>query len=342
MSSTINIFFTGATGYIGGAVLARLLVHPKAAQFKINALLRNKDKATLISSKYPQVTPIIGAYQDLEILEKAAYNADIVIAVADADDQAATDAILRGLKKRYQATGKKSALIHTSGTGILADNAAGLYAGDVVYNDADPASIASIPNQSHRALDLSIEAADTAGYVKTYIILPSTIYGIATGPLAEIGFQHPHSIQVPFLIKAAISRGQGGVVGTGANLWPNVHIDEVADLYVVILDSVLSGSDKADHGHEGYYFGENGEHKLYDVSAAIAKALFELGKGKSPEPTTFSDEEATQFFGGPWLGSNCRVVADRSRALGWKPTKTTVDLLASIKPEVEALLQGAK
>lgn len=71
----------------------------------------------------------------------------------------------------------------------------------------------------------------------------------------------------------------------------------VADLYVVILDSILSGSDKAGHGHEGYYFGENGEHKLYDVSAEIAKALFELGKGKSPEPTTFSDEEATQFFG---------------------------------------------
>lgn len=66
-------------GYIGGAVLTRLLEHPKAAQFQIHALIRNKDKAALIASKYPQVTPIIGVNQDLEILEKAAADADIVV-----------------------------------------------------------------------------------------------------------------------------------------------------------------------------------------------------------------------------------------------------------------------
>ncbi|KII89892.1 hypothetical protein PLICRDRAFT_40076 [Plicaturopsis crispa FD-325 SS-3] len=339
MSSTINIFFTGATGYIGGAILTRLLAHPKAPQFKINALIRKKEKADLIASKYAAVTPVIGSQQDLQILEDEAAKADIIIDVADCDDLPSAEAILRGSKRRHAETGKVPVFIHT--VSVLADQAAGQYPGTDIYNDADAAQIATLPiTQIHRPVDLAIEAADTAGYVKTYIILPSTIYGLATGPLVDIGFQNPHSIQIPSLIKASIARGQGGVVGKGANLWPNVHIDDVADLYIVLLDSVLSGTDAAAHGHEGYYFGENGEHKLYDVSAAVAKALFELGKGKSTEPTTFSEDELQKYFGSPYLGSNSRARANRSKALGWKPTRTTEDLLASIKPEAEAILKS--
>ena len=56
-----------------------------------------------------------------------------------------------------------------------------------------------------------------------------------------------------------------------------------------MYDGILSG--KAGHGREGLYFGEGGEHLLYDVSKAVAQALFELGKGKSPEPTKFTEEE---------------------------------------------------
>lgn len=64
------------------------------------------------------------------------------------------------------------------------------------------------------------------GYVKTYIILPSTIYGIATGKLVDIGVQNCYSIQIPSLIKASLARGQAAVVGEGKNIWPHVHIDE--------------------------------------------------------------------------------------------------------------------
>ena len=37
------------------------------------------------------------------------------------------------------------------------------------------------------------------------------------------------------------------------------------------------------------------------------------------------------------MGTNSRAVANRSRSIGWKPVKTTKDLLASVKPEVIAL-----
>jgi hypothetical protein len=39
------------------------------------------------------------------------------------------------------------------------------------------------------------------------------------------------------------------------------------------------------------------------------------------------------------MGTNCRAKANRSRSIGWKPVKTTKDLLASVKSEVVALVQ---
>jgi hypothetical protein len=63
-------------------------------------------------------------------------------------------------------------------------------------------------------------------YVRVYIVIPSTIYGIATGKLVELGVQNAHSIQVPALVDASLARGQGGMVGEGKNLWPNVHVED--------------------------------------------------------------------------------------------------------------------
>lgn len=52
------------------------------------------------------------------------------------------------------------------------------------------------------------------------------IWGIASGVLVENKIQNPHSIQVPELIRASLARGQGGMVGAGKNMWPNVNIEE--------------------------------------------------------------------------------------------------------------------
>ena len=64
--------------------------------------------------------------------------------------------------------------------------------------------------------------------MRTYIILPSTIWGIAKNPLTDAGLANPHSQQIPKLIYAALGRGRAGVVGKGLALWPDVHIDDGA------------------------------------------------------------------------------------------------------------------
>ncbi|KAF9466577.1 hypothetical protein BDZ94DRAFT_1319443 [Collybia nuda] len=336
MSDKINFFITGATGFIGGSVVLRLLNHPKAASFHLTVLVRAAEKAEKF--KTLGINAVVGSHSDLPLVEKLASEADVVIAMADADNLEAAQATLKGLKKRHTITGVKPIFIHTSGTGVLADTAGGMYAYDTIYNDADPDQIETLPpTQLHRNVDLELLAADQQGYLNVYIVVPSTIYGIATGKLVELGLQNPHSIQVPALVDASLARGQGGMVGEGKNLWPNVHVEDVADLYVVLYDSIVAEPDKVGHGREGIYFGENGEHSLYDVGKAIAKALVDAGKGRSPEPTTFTQEEIEKYFGGSdYLGSNSRCRGNRSRSIGWKPTHTTTDFLGSIEAEVEA------
>jgi hypothetical protein len=151
-------------------------------------------------------------------------------------------------------------------------------------------------------------------------------------------------------VKASLSRGRAGVLGKGKNIWPNVHINEVADLFKLIVDSVIFHSVDGNkpsihssafsHGLSGFYFAENGEHTLYAVSEAIGKAMVDLGKAKNATPTTFTDDETQRLFPPgtiAFLNSNARCRADRSKAVGWKSKKTTKDMLVSIKEEVHSV-----
>ena len=122
----------------------------------------------------------------------------------------------------------------------------------------------------------------------------------------------------------------------------------MTDLYILIFDHILphevNSHDHSqresepnphfEHSEAGFYFGENGEHTLYQVSETIGKILVNLGKAQDPTPTPFSEEEVRKYFPkGTTLGGNSRCRADRSRAIGWKPKRTTKDMLASIKQE---------
>ena len=117
---------------------------------------------------------------------------------------------------------------------MLCDDAQGMYAYDTIYNDTDVKQIESLaPTQLHRNVDLAIVEADKQGklsnplwvarmkliyglpgYAKTYIVLPSTIYGIASTKLVDMGVQNPRSMQIPALVNASLDRKQGGMVGS--------------------------------------------------------------------------------------------------------------------------------
>lgn len=89
------------------------------------------------------------------------------------------------------------------------------------------------------------------------------------------------------------------MVGLGLNRWPNVHIDDQADLYMAVFDGALKGEGEGaiPHGRQGMYYAEAGEHVLIDICTRISEVLYSLGKAEGPVPTLFSREECLKYFG---------------------------------------------
>ncbi|KAF8961483.1 hypothetical protein BDZ97DRAFT_1759854 [Flammula alnicola] len=352
MSSKLNIFFTGATGYIGGTVLTRLLQHPDAASFQITALVRSAETGEKLKTLGVEV--IIGSYTDenLGFLTEAASKADVVIAVArllqansiNSINLAPINAILAGMKVKYEKSGKAPLLIHTSGSAFVMDDARGLHSGQAEISDLDVDKLNAIPVEViPRNVDIAIIEADKAGYVKAYIIAPGAVFGLPSGPLVDLGIQKTSSALAIF-IKPALVRRQGGYIGKGLNKWCAVDVEDTADLYCVIFDTIRSSSnsDAAGHGPEGYYFVGNAELSGLEIGRAISEALVDLGIGISREPMALSQEECEAFYPTPFqrmrLGANGVFKADRGRALGWNPKQGKAEFIASVKLEVEAFI----
>lgn len=343
-----NIFFTGATGYIGGTILTKLIktLSTESQSYNINVLVRQQEKADILDKlAYPGVKSIVGSLDDLPAVESYAANADIFISTADADGLDAMNAILKGFKTRFEKTGVAPILIHTSGTGVYTDDPKNWLKGlkgDVCYTDLPGGHpgcklVSDLaPTQMHRDVDLAILAAADAGYVKSYIVLPSTIWGIWSGPLVDAKFQNPHSQQIPGLIKQALSRGAAGTVGKGENVWPHVKISDVTDIYILIFQKVTSGQ-AIPHGKDGFYNGENGQYQYLAVAEEIAKQIHSLdSKSYSAKVSPFTSEEIEKNSLS-YYGSNSLCHSGNSRAIGWSPKGDTKEFFESIKTEIIAL-----
>jgi nucleoside-diphosphate-sugar epimerase len=131
---------------------------------------------------------------------------------------------------------------------------------------------------------------------------PTLIYGVGKG-------LNPSSIQIPFLVAQARSQGAVHVVGRGLNRWSTVHVDDLADLYLLALERAPAGS---------FYFAENGEASFAEIGAAIAARL-----GLGAVASLPAEQAATTWGAGRayyTFGSNSRVRAVRARReLGWAP-----------------------
>ncbi|VDB91439.1 unnamed protein product [Peniophora sp. CBMAI 1063] len=310
-----TIFFLGATGYIGGSILQPLL--ETQSEYSITALVRNVEKAKRLETF--GVKTLLGNLDDSDKIQQAAADADIIIHTASADHEGAAKAILAGAKARFEKTGVAPVYIHTSGTGVCSDNALGTHYDSEklpLYDDSNRAIMDSLPDTAfHRNVDLIVLGGGEAGYIKSYIVFPSTIWGILTGKLVDAGIANPFSIQVPLAIKGSIQKGQGAMVGPGENEWPHVEIHELSDLYIRLLKAAIEGT--AAHGRDGLYIGENGTYRIKDAAKAYTRALHAVGKSRTANPESFTEEEIKKYFG--WvlpMNQICRRSALLSYLLG--------------------------
>ncbi len=293
MKQPYTIFITGANGYIGGSVAEKLV----QAGVRVRGLVRSKANADLLLSH--GIEPVIGDLNDEGLLIREAKNADGVINAASADHSESIQALIKGLE------GSSKPLIHTSGSSIVGDDVRGAVKSDSVFDEFTPLVIQEL-KQPRRDIDLMVLGASVSN-VRSIVICPSLIYGQGRG-------LNPRSVQIPFLAENAQQHGEVQIVGAGKNVWSNIHIDDVVDLYLLALAKAPSGA---------FYFAANGEASFEEVGHALAKRLGLL-RVRSLEP-----DLAAKLWGVPRayysFGSNSRVRSVRARQeLGWSPAHTSV------------------
>ncbi|KAJ7048770.1 hypothetical protein C8F01DRAFT_1188479 [Mycena amicta] len=334
-----TILFIGATGYIGGTVLWKLLQLLKSSDesTKIVALVRDPDKAQKL--KAFGVDVVQGDTSDVGLLERLAKDADVVFSLAESDNVVSAKALLAGCKRRFAEKGVPTTFIHASGVGAIADmTTMGMHGNATIWDDADEDQMATIaPTQLHRPVDLELLAADDQGYINSYIVLPTIVFGIASTPLVDAGVQRPENTLFTHIVPPAVARGRGGFIGEGKNVWDSVEVHEVADLFILIYSASVASNPTLTHGRTGLYFAEHGGgYTLREIADVIAQTLFEHGKSDSADATAFSEEELDRYFPVPILikliASNAKCRASKARsALGWTPIKGTVDFLESAR-----------
>src|SRR5687768_17118203 len=165
----MRIFLTGATGYVGSAVLDALLRGGHA----VTALVRDPEKAERVSRR--GVQPILGDLSKPASYAAAAETCDAIVHAAFEHskqgqhvDRQAIEALLEAASRRA-ATGRAGSFVYTSGMWVLGDTQ-GRATEDTPLNPT--ALVAWRPAHERLVLD-----ASHSGQVRTVVIRPSIVYG---------------------------------------------------------------------------------------------------------------------------------------------------------------------
>lgn len=283
----MRVFVTGATGFIGSAVVSELI----GTGHEVVGLARSDEAAAAVAAAGAAVHH--GNLDDLESLRSAATAADGVIHTAYIHDfsqmAAAAQTDLRAVETLGAALeGSGRPFVLTTGTALIKP-------GSVVTED-DGAGPNSIP---HPRLATERVAKELAGRgVRTSVVRPgASVHGVG-----DHGF-------VPHLIGIAREKGVSAYIGEGSNRWPAVHRFDAARLYRAALED----------GPAGSVF-----HAIGDEGVATREIATIIGQHLSLPVVSIAPEAADEHFG--WIGAFFAVDAAASSALtqqrlGWHPTE---------------------
>lgn len=287
----MKVFVTGAAGFIGGSVAAALA----RAGHQVTGLVR--DEAQLRELEKIGVCGVVGTLDDSALLAAQARAADGVVNAASSDHRGAVEALIGALAR----SGK--VFLHTSGSSIVGDASGGEGTERIYTEHALPAPT---PDKAARVAIDQLVLDSAAQGIRSAVLCNTLVYGHGALPRG--------SVQLPRLLKQARKSGVVRHVGRGENIWSNVHIDDVADLYLLALEKTPPGT---------FYFVESGKASFRAMSTALATAL-DLGA-----PQDWPLDEAKAEWGYEMasyaLGSNSRVRGQRARTLlGWQPHRPGV------------------
>ena len=283
----MRIFLTGATGYIGSAVLDALL----RAGHEVTALVRDPEKAERVSLR--GVEPIIGDLSKPTSYVPSAEGCEAIVHTAYEEskrgqkvDRQAIESLL-GAALRRASKGLAVSFVYTSAMWVLGSTS-GASAEDAPVR---PIALAAW-RPEHEMLVLEAGRGCTT---RTAVIRPGIVYGGGRGIVGD-------------LLKDA-ANGLVRVVGDGQNHWPCVYHRDLADLYV----RVATHADAAGVFHAN----DEADERVEDIVEAIANQA-----KMRPDVRHVPMAEARAKLG-PYadaLALDQIVRSPRAHALGWAPS----------------------
>ncbi|EFK36681.1 Cholesterol dehydrogenase [Chryseobacterium gleum] len=289
-----KILITGITGYIGGSIAKKLLER----NYEVTGLVRNESHVQELESL--GIKTVVGNIHNEDLIKTAVAGVDAVIHNADsADDAYAVDNFIKALE------GSHKTFIFTSGSAIFGGKENGRRS-DFVYREDYP--LTPRLEMASRVLINNYVLQSVQKDIRSIVIVPTMVYGEGLGIKKD-------SIQIPALINFSQKKGHGVYFGEGENIWSNLHIEDLADLYVLALEKAKEGS---------IYYAENGASSLKNIAEIISK------KYHQQPARSLSIQDAVDNFGpaGGYFGfaSNSICSADKARTeLGWKPVYNSIE-----------------
>ena len=291
----MRIFLTGATGYVGGAVLDALA----RGGHVVTALVRDNEKAARVAARGAR--PVIGNLGEPDSYRAAADAQDGYVHTAfdavsgrgPAIDAVALQTLI-GAAKRPRTAGSTAPpmrfLIYTSGVWVL---------GQTPEPATEEAPVNPIPLVAWRPDLEEVVLAAGDDCLRTVVVRPGVVYGRTNGIVGE-------------LFKAA-TNGLVRVVGDGNNHWPLVYDRDLADLYLKLASR--------EDASGVYHANDEGDERVNDIVAAIAPYL-----PVRPDVRHVPIDEARAKMGSyaDALSLDQVVRSPRARAMGWTPSLRSV------------------
>ncbi|MFB7273897.1 NAD-dependent epimerase/dehydratase family protein [Streptomyces sp. NPDC056244] len=278
-----TVFLTGGSGYIGRRTIAALREHG----IGVTALVRSDRSAETVSRLGAE--PVRGGLTDTDVLREAASRADGVIHLgAEATADAAT--VDRGAADALQDGVGAGPYVHTGGVWVYGNT------GVVVDEDA-PRNPPAITAWRLANEERVLARAATGGH--PVVVMPGVVYG-GGGGLIEA-----------FLAGPARESGAVPLIGDGSNHWTVVHVEDIAELFVLALDAP-AGS---------VFAGVTEEHPtLAGIAGAVGRAAGCPGR---TERLTLAQAVDRMGPVAEAFALDQRLTGARARSvLGWEPRHT--------------------
>jgi nucleoside-diphosphate-sugar epimerase len=286
--SSMRIFVTGATGYIGTAVVKNLV----EGGHTVTGLFHNPEKETLLKNLGAKSvqgdlrTPQAWARQ-------AAENEAIIHTAAEmGPDMAKIDrGVVECLLESMTTQGITQSFVYTSGVWVLGKTSG-------IPVDEDSPADKPFPMVAWRPSVEQLALGGGNGHFSTAVVRPGLVYGGKAGIFSG-------------LWNDAATKGVVTYVGEGTNFWSLIHREDLASLYRVILEKKSTG----------IFHGVDGSPLQYIL---IAKTISHSA-GMNGDVHSWHVDDARKVMG-PFadaLALNQEVKATRALGLGWKPKRST-------------------